>query len=155
MSSSVLERVKKIRKPKIPVPLEKEVQAEIEAALELAGFVVMHTTAFRQKGPSGVSKGLPDLLCIHPECPKAYLGIEVKRPGAIKYTSPEQEFCHRRGDFYVAQCPEDALRGAVAWLIRYLVKAEDPVTEMLVRSEAGQRSLDKAKRALKAFQGGS
>lgn len=67
------------RPKKLPPPLEADVQSRIVDALRLAGWTVLSTSARRQKAPSGVSKGVPDLLASHPSIGPCWLGIEVKR----------------------------------------------------------------------------
>ena len=106
------------RLPKPRPQLEHEVQAAIVAALQSVGFRVKETTAYRQKGSSGVDKGIADLLVFHRvfqvgEC----LCIEVKRPGPIKFSSPEQELAYREDEFYVAQSVEEALIAARWYLM--------------------------------------
>lgn len=75
-------------------PKEDEVQKAITDALTLARIPFYETTAFRQKGSTGVDKGVPDLLVPIPGHTGCYIGLEVKRPGAIRYTSPEQKQAH-------------------------------------------------------------
>jgi hypothetical protein len=89
---------------------ESDVQKLIVDALRLAGLTVLHTSAYRQKGPSGVSKGVPDLLVAHPLLQGCFIGIEVKKPGAIKWSSEEQRLLYETGCTLVAQSPGDALR---------------------------------------------
>ncbi len=103
-----------MRKPKAT---EHEIQAAIVDALRLAGLTVYETTAYRQKGPSGVDKGIPDLLVCSDQLPWTYLGIEVKRPGCEnKFSSSEQERACSERRFVVATSPEEALGHAAYWL---------------------------------------
>ena len=96
-------------KPKRPT--ERDAQENGQQALRLAGFIVRHTSAWRQKGPSGVSRGIADLLVKHPACDlDISLELEYKRPGKIKYTSEEQRFAHEKGYIRIAQTDEEALR---------------------------------------------
>lgn len=97
------------------VPLERDVQQAITDALELAGFTVRHTSAFRQKGSSGVSLGVPDLLVFVPGFPWVYIGIEVKRPGGK--LSADQTAAVEREEYAMVDNPVDALEfvRAVLW----------------------------------------
>lgn len=95
---------------------EHDVQKQIVDALVLAGFEVLETTAYRQKGSSGVAKGIPDLLVSHKVLPLTFLGIEVKLPGEIKWSSPEQKQLADEGRFTVAQSPAQAVSVAHCWL---------------------------------------
>lgn len=97
---------------------ERDVQAEVVEALRLAGFEVLHTVAFLQKGPSGVSKGVPDLLCFHPCCRYGALCVEVKRPGG-RWSNEKQRELHERGLVARAESAEDALRSACEWLSQF------------------------------------
>jgi hypothetical protein len=97
-------------------PREHEIQAAIVDALRLAGLTVYETTAYRQRGASGVDRGIPDLLICHPSAMYTYLGIEVKRPGPIRWSSPEQGRAYAEHRFALAQSPEQALRVVHAWL---------------------------------------
>lgn len=99
---------------------EHELQKQIVDALKLAGFDVLETTAYRQKGPSGMDKGVPDLLVSHKVLPVTFLGIEVKLPGKIKWSSLEQRELWERGRFHVAQSPAQAVEQARGWLRDHL-----------------------------------
>ena len=94
---------------RLPVPKESDVQAAIVDALRLAGLVVDHTSAFRQKGGSGVSKGVADLIVYHPLESGLGILVEVKKPGRVKWTSKEQEAHYKAGRNLLAQSPKDAL----------------------------------------------
>lgn len=96
---------------------ETEVQVAIKSALTLAHFGVLETTAWKQKEKSGVDKGVPDLLVYHPACKGQFLPLEVKKPGAVKYSSPEQEQLHKEGYTYVVQSSEEALAIAIEWIM--------------------------------------
>lgn len=100
-------------------PKERDVQDAIVAALRFAGFHVMHTSAFRQKGPSGVSKGVPDLLVSIDGFPYWFIGIEVKRPGRIKWSCPEQEENARMNRVLVVQSVHAALGGVIGAVSAY------------------------------------
>lgn len=123
----------------LPRPTEHQIQAEIVEAMTLAGFEVLHTTAFRQKGPSGVAKGVPDLLCFHPCCLYGALCIEVKRPGG-KWTNEKQRELNERGLVAKAESAEDALHHAVQWLRQF------------DSSDRREASIARVKRVLKGFE---
>lgn len=95
---------------------EHDLQKQIVDALILAGFDVLETTAYRQKGSSGVAKGIPDLLVSHKVLQGTFLGVEVKPPGPIKWSSPEQKQLAEERRFYVAQSPSEAIDRAWSWL---------------------------------------
>lgn len=97
-------------------PLEHEVQKTIVDSLVLAGFTVKETTAYKQKGASGVDKGIPDLLVFHPLLRYTYHGQEVKRPGKIRFSSPEQKAAYEAFEYPVVQSAEEALVAASDWL---------------------------------------
>jgi len=97
--------------PKLPPPLEKDVQGAIVEALELAGFWVQPTVNPKQTGPSGVTKGIPDLLVYHDLCPFVCLGLEVKRPKLGKL-SPEQKICVEAQRYKTATTEYEALIAA-------------------------------------------
>jgi hypothetical protein len=103
-----------------PAATEHQVQAAIVDALRLAGFTVRETTAYRQKGPSGVDKGIPDLLVCHADIPSVYLGLEVKRPGRWVWSSVEQRQAYEREEFHVVDSPKGALQVACRFLDRHL-----------------------------------
>jgi len=63
----------------IPPGSEGDVQKAITDALTLAGCDWWSTSAHRQKGPSGVTKGIPDLFVRLPSMARGIaVGIEVK-----------------------------------------------------------------------------
>jgi len=103
---------------------EHAVQLRIKEALELAGCSVRETTAYRQKGPSGIDKGIPDLLVFHPSLRGAYIGIEVKRPKNWRWSSPEQEAGFQAGEFAVATCELEALQAVLTVLVRLNIDTE-------------------------------
>lgn len=90
-------------------PREHEIQKAIADVLRLAGATVLETTAYRQKGPSGTDKGVPDLLVFHPATalPIA-LCLEVKAPGGR--LSLEQKVLRERGFIRIVESPEEALK---------------------------------------------
>ncbi|MEQ1935595.1 MAG: hypothetical protein ABL962_17180 [Fimbriimonadaceae bacterium] len=101
------------------LPLEHEVQASIKQALEWANFSVDHTSAFLQKGSSGVSRGIPDLLISCRLYPHTYFGIEVKRDATKPvWSSAEQMTAAFEDRFIVVDNPTDALRGLRDWVLR-------------------------------------
>jgi hypothetical protein len=73
---------------------EHEVQAQIVDALRLCGLVVQETTAYRQKGSSGVDKGVPDLLVWVPGF-KTAIGLEVKRDEKAPRTPEQRAMCEQ------------------------------------------------------------
>lgn len=75
-------------------PKEHEVQAQIVDALRLCGLVVQETTAYRQKGASGVDKGIPDLLVWIPGF-KTAIGLEVKRDEKAPRTTEQTRMCEQ------------------------------------------------------------
>lgn len=95
---------------------ESDVQKATVELLRLAGFDVRHTTAYRQRGPSGVSLGVPDLLVGHIGAPGSLLGIEVKKPGGR--VRPAQKEWADKGLIVVCDHEDDALEAAVEWLKR-------------------------------------
>lgn len=116
---------------------ERDLQAAIVKALELAGFEVKHTSAHRQRGPSGVSPGVPDLILAHPCSGGSLLGVEVKTPDGV--LSPAQKDWADKGYMAVARSAEDAVAAALVWLKKSpgatkgaVAKAED-----VLRSLAG------------------
>lgn len=98
-----------------PAPTEHQIQKQIVDALRLCGLDVYETTAYRQKGSSGIDKGIPDLLVSVPDLP-IYIGVEVKRPGG-KFSSSEQREAFHRGHFVVAVSLETALTQVAGALI--------------------------------------
>jgi len=94
-------RPKKLTVVKVPPQTEHQIQSDIVKIFRIHGYEVMVTTAFMQKGASGVQKGIPDLL-VHREDwgPGVLVGLEVKRPGG-KFTSHEQELAWLRGQTIV------------------------------------------------------
>lgn len=111
---------------------EHDIQAAIVDALRLAGFTVRETTAYRQKGGSGVDKGIPDLLLAHPAVPFVYCGIEVKRPGKAQFSSIEQRAAVESSEYSLAQSPRMALCQARQFLIEHA----PPETAAKVRAVA-------------------
>lgn len=109
---------------------EHQTQAAIVAALRLAGFTVRETTAFRQKGPSGVDKGIPDHLVCHRQIPLLYLPLEVKRSGCEReYSSLEQRLAHESGEFMIVSSVEDALKAAKRFLEQYAAHAHSALAK--------------------------
>lgn len=94
---------------------EEQVQRQIMDGLTVLGFTVLQTTVRYTKGAGfrggyGASKGIPDLLIHHKRwTPGVLLGIEVKRPGKWKYSSPEQESVQKACGVSVATSIEEAL----------------------------------------------
>ncbi|MCC7229782.1 MAG: hypothetical protein IT203_05260 [Fimbriimonadaceae bacterium] len=105
---------------KPPVMKEHELQAQIVDALRASGFSVYETTAYRQKGSSGVDRGVPDLLvALDASIPGQFLGLEVKRPGKVRYSSIEQEEAAKKGHIVVVQSLGDVLTILATTLLEY------------------------------------
>lgn len=102
------------KKPQLPKVTEHELQRSIVRALEAHGHYVYETTAYRQKGSTGVDKGIPDLLVSIKRGSATiahHLGLEVKRPGrATMFSSHEQEIAWLRGHTLVVTSVEGALK---------------------------------------------
>lgn len=112
---------------------ETQLQFAIVDVLKLAGFSVKHTSAFRQTGPSGVSKGIPDLLVSHRGIPLCYFGMEVKLPqGKL---SPEQKQAVSAREYVVVRSPIEALDQAIE-----IMGPRIPETDFLIALRV-QRSL--------------
>lgn len=134
---------------------EHEIQAAIVDALRLAGFTVRETTAYRQKGASGVDKGIADLLVFHQAVSNYHFGvclcIEVKRPGPIKWSSPEQQQAYEQNEILVAQSVEEALLYCHDWIYEVCVApflGLSPLNEQCVRAVEKIRSvIDATKKA--------
>jgi hypothetical protein len=95
--------------------LEKDVQAAIKEALELAGCVVLDTTIKGSRGGSGTTKGIPDLLVMVPGLPCLF-GLEIKRDGKAHVRTEQKAF--RDGLFYgVVSTVEGALDHVKACLV--------------------------------------
>lgn len=94
---------------------ERQIQESICSVLITAGFRVLHTSAWRQKGASGVSPGVPDLLVWHDAVPGCALGLEVKKPkGKL---SPAQKKHVEAGDYFIVRGERDACEQVRHWLI--------------------------------------
>ncbi len=120
-----------------PSPKEHEIQRPIVQAIHLAGFRVLETTAYRQKGSSGVDLGIPDLLVYHPDLPGVFFGIEVKRDHK-SHVRPEQQALVDLGIYGIATTPEEALH----WLQKQVSNhclADRDVTGRLSRTLASLR----------------
>lgn len=90
---------------------ESAIQSQIRKVLILEGFVAIHTSAFRQKRASGVSKGIPDLIVALPG-EHVWVGLEVKAKdakGNWHYTCWEQWDLHIKGLTFVVTNEEQAL----------------------------------------------
>lgn len=95
---------------KLPEPREHDVQDAIVQWLQLHQYYVLVTTAYKQRGSSGVQKGIPDLLVGHKRFgPGVLIGLEVKRPGKHEFSSKEQRLNWLRGLTIVVQSKEAAL----------------------------------------------
>lgn len=101
---------------------ERDIQEAIVKALEVCGCIVMQTSAWRQRGPSGVTPGIPDLLVRWPGLTPGYvLGIEVKAPNGRP--TPEQRQAEANG-FIVAfvRSPKQALEAV--YVLMHSVNSE-------------------------------
>lgn len=106
---------------------EEVLEGQIIDLLEARGYRVMHTSAKRQRGASGVDYGIPDLFVGKPTpaalAPSvkegsALLGLEVKSKdakGNWKYSCIEQWINHREGLTVVVTTPEQAVAVADAF----------------------------------------
>lgn len=92
------------RKP----PSEHEIQEITVQMVRLCGLTVLETTAYRQKGSSGVDLGVPDLLVSVPGSPALWVGIEMKKPGGV--LSNAQYALSAAGQIVVCHSPEEVLR---------------------------------------------
>lgn len=92
---------------------ERDIQEAIVDALHLCGCTVYQTSAWRQKGPSGVMPGIPDLLVRWPGMASGFtLGIEVKAPKGT--VSPAQVAAMLEGVCVgIAHSPREALQFVV------------------------------------------
>lgn len=126
-------------------PSEHQVQASIVSALQLCGFTVQETTAYRQKGSSGVDKGIPDLLVWCPGLTLA-IGIEVKADSK-SWVSPEQKQMVAFGYYTLAWTPEMALKAV--W------KALDGLSAGFTGAwvDAANINMDRIERVLRSLEG--
>lgn len=121
---------------------EDAVERAIVETLERSGYVVLRTSAKKQKGASGVDRGVPDLLVAKyvPAAFKgkgaAWLGLEVKSKDAAgkwKYSCCEQYNLHRLG-LTIIVCSEWQALAAVQSFFGDPVtgwnKAPEPVDEV-------------------------
>lgn len=89
---------------------------------------VLSTSTFRQKGPSGCQKGVPDLLAFSPKLPGIYVGLEVKLPGKVVWSSPEQRELVESGVHFLVQSEEDCMKAITEILRRYKTPTEQWMT---------------------------
>lgn len=115
-----LSAAKYLQRGDAPPPAEDDVQSQIVQWLRANGYLVQVTTrrvkkcrqcgAWPRKG-DGATRGIADLLVRHPAWPNGiWLAIEVKRPGTVRWSSPEQKQLAIVGDIVVVQSIEDAAR---------------------------------------------
>lgn len=105
-------------------PTEDDVQRVVVEGLSALRYVVTVISRRRKRcsscgawsaGGDGVSKGAPDLLVRHPDWPRGmHVAMEVKKPGKVKWSSPEQQLAHEAGDTWLVQSLDDALRAIEA-----------------------------------------
>jgi hypothetical protein len=113
---------------------ESDLQSAIEGALRAAGLTVLHTSAFRARGPLGTTPGVPDLLVSCGRSP-LWLGLEVKTPrGRL---SPAQKELAEEGRVVVVRSVEDA---AEACLLH--IRGLPARTERNLRALSGARCGD-------------
>ncbi len=87
---------------------EHEIQEMTVQMVRLCGLTVLETTAYRQKGSSGVDLGVPDLLVSVPGTPALWVGIEMKKPGG--QLSRAQFALSSARQIIVCHSPEEVLR---------------------------------------------
>lgn len=117
--------IKALQAGKLPPQSEDNLQKAIVAELRAKGYTVLITSRRRKKcrkcgdfqpGGDGADKGVPDLLVAlygDETWPAGMLlGLEVKKPGKIRYSSQEQELYAKLGVIDVVQSVEDAVRRA-------------------------------------------
>jgi hypothetical protein len=127
-------------------PKESQVQAAIVDALTLAGFTVLVTSQIQ--ATKGASVGIADLIVQHEVCGPSALMLEVKRPGPVRYSSPEQEALAKKGLTKVVQSAHEAVGAAYWWLVcEFDHKA-------IGNRGAWQSAMDKAERARSALAEG-
>lgn len=86
---------------KVVEPLERVVQAQIIAYLQAHGWHVYQTSA-RNKGPTGTTPGVQDLIVFHDDLPPYVLiGLEVKRGPKSPVSLEQQILQERRRAFIV------------------------------------------------------
>lgn len=110
---------------KCPKPKEHDVQKAIVQALRAAGFHVYETTAYRQKGPSGVDRGVPDLLVSHPLIRGYFVGLEVKRDEKAPL-SLEQKAAVEAERYVISTDPGHALKHCLERLLWGTCHMSDP-----------------------------
>jgi hypothetical protein len=98
-----------------PQVRERDVQAAIVQALELAGFVVLTTS--QVQATKGSSIGIADLIVQHEVAGPSALLMEVKRPGKVVFTSAQQEALAAKRLTTVVQSPIEAVDAAYWWLV--------------------------------------
>jgi len=111
--------LKRIANGQLPRPTEDDTQALIVDGLRFHGCLVLVTSRRVKRCRScgavnhvgdGASKGIGDLLVRRPGWPRGvWLQFEVKREGAIKWTSKEQQLLAEAGDVTVVQSLDEAL----------------------------------------------
>lgn len=111
--------IKALESGQLPPLTEDGIQAAIVVELRVRGFEVLVNSRRRKRcrkcgtvsaGGDGVSKGAPDLLVSAAWMPAwTWIGLEVKRPGRIVWSSPEQESMSRRLKVLVVQSVAEAI----------------------------------------------
>jgi hypothetical protein len=95
---------------------EAPIQKAIVDTVRWCGLEVYETTAYRQRGASGVDKGVADLLIPHPTLRWTALCMEVKRPGRTIWSSPEQKRAAELAHTVVVRSVDEALVVLREWL---------------------------------------
>lgn len=104
---------------KLPEPSEDDTQKVIVDGLKAYGYTVLVTTRRKLRCyhcgkvsncGDRADKGIPDLLVWCAEfLPGHMIGLEVKRPGAVRFSSPEQKALEDAAAIIVVQSLEEAL----------------------------------------------
>ena len=103
-------------------PTEDGIQRVIVEGLTLLGYTVYILSRRPRRCPrcktwgqsgagDGVTRGAPDLLVRSRMWPRGVsVGLEVKKPGPVRWSSAEQESAYVAGDTVLVQSLEEALR---------------------------------------------
>lgn len=104
---------------KLPEPTEDDVQRVIVDGLKLHGYRVIVTNRRKLRchhcgkvshNGDRADKGIPDLLVWCDEfLPGVLIGLEVKKGGAVRYSSPEQKSLAECGAIIVVKSLDEAL----------------------------------------------
>ncbi|MFA7347317.1 MAG: hypothetical protein WCZ86_06120 [Desulfurivibrionaceae bacterium] len=147
------------RGPRVPALTEAGLQQRIRQYFSLmkakTGWDVMSTSAFKAKGALGTTPGVPDLLAYSTSYPGILVGLEVKKPGKIVFSSPQQETFAMNGVYFVVQSEEDCFR-ALAEIQRRYPKPTDPrgIGNLPQDDTATPTLFDTEKESTKPIEGG-